>query len=148
MARDADPALLLELDRVSLRFGGVSALTDVSFDCRAGEVHALVGENGSGKSTLLGIASGFVEPDRQLTPLQRSNLDPGYASVGRYITEASRHLEPGGLLTLGFSLQLGRLELIEEIAAAAGLTVRIARSEEPTAERPYDLQLLHLTPPA
>src|SRR4029079_6229141 len=38
-------------------------LTDVSFDCRAGEVHALVGENRSGKSTLLGIASGFVDPD-------------------------------------------------------------------------------------
>ena len=32
-------------------------------DCRAGEIHALVGENGSGKSTLLGIASGFLAPD-------------------------------------------------------------------------------------
>ena len=43
---------------LSKAFGAVQALSDVSVDCRAGEIHALVGENGSGKSTLLGIASG------------------------------------------------------------------------------------------
>ena len=57
---------VLALRGVSKAFGPVQALSDVSVDCRAGEIHALVGENGSGKSTLLGIASGFLAPDEGL----------------------------------------------------------------------------------
>jgi ribose transport system ATP-binding protein len=56
-------ATVLRLLGVSKAFGAVQALHDVSLDCRAGEVHALVGENGSGKSTLLNVASGFLAPD-------------------------------------------------------------------------------------
>jgi ABC-type sugar transport system ATPase subunit len=54
---------VLSVRGLSKAFGAVQALRDVSVDCRAGEIHALVGENGSGKSTMLGIASGFLAPD-------------------------------------------------------------------------------------
>lgn len=110
-------------------------------DVRLGDVYDPLGPEERFDLIFWNMPFGFVEPDRRLTPLQRSNLDPGYAAVRRYITEGPRHLTAGGLLTLGFSLFLGRLDLIEEIAAAAGLTVRIAQSEEPVPERPYDLQL-------
>jgi ribose transport system ATP-binding protein len=56
--------LILSLQGVSKRYGAVQAVREVSLECRAGEIHAVLGENGSGKSTLLGMASGFVEPDR------------------------------------------------------------------------------------
>ncbi len=55
--------LVLTLDNVSKTYPGVRALDHVTLDCRAGEVHAILGENGSGKSTLMKIASGTVRPD-------------------------------------------------------------------------------------
>ena len=56
-----DPSL--RLSGISKRFPGVQALRDVSLECVAGEVHAVLGENGSGKSTLLKIASGALTAD-------------------------------------------------------------------------------------
>jgi rhamnose transport system ATP-binding protein len=54
---------LLKLTNVSKSFAGVHALKGVSFELRAGEIHALVGENGAGKSTLIKIISGAHQPD-------------------------------------------------------------------------------------
>jgi len=65
---------VLSVRGVSKAFGAVQALRDVSVDCRAGEIHALVGENGSGKSTLLGIASGFLAPDDGIVEIGGSRL--------------------------------------------------------------------------
>jgi simple sugar transport system ATP-binding protein len=53
----------LRLARISKHFGGVSALDNVDWDVRAGEVHCLVGENGCGKSTLIKIVAGVHAPD-------------------------------------------------------------------------------------
>ncbi|TYB49360.1 sugar ABC transporter ATP-binding protein [Actinomadura chibensis] len=54
---------LLAVERVSKSFAGNRVLNEVSFDVRAGEVLALVGENGAGKSTVLGLITGLLAPD-------------------------------------------------------------------------------------
>ena len=56
-----DPAL--DMEGISKGFPGVQALDAVSFDCHAGEVHAICGENGAGKSTLIKILGGIYQPD-------------------------------------------------------------------------------------
>ena len=56
-----DPILVFR--GVTKRFGGATALDNVDFDLRPGEIHGLVGENGAGKSTLMKILSGVHTPD-------------------------------------------------------------------------------------
>ena len=53
---------ILQVKDVSLRFGGVQALSEVSFDVRRGEVRAIIGPNGAGKSSMLNVINGFYHP--------------------------------------------------------------------------------------
>ncbi len=54
--------VLLEVRDISLRFGGVAALANVSFDILKGEIRAIIGPNGAGKSSMLNVINGFYFP--------------------------------------------------------------------------------------
>jgi branched-chain amino acid transport system ATP-binding protein len=61
--RDVDlSAALLAVENVSLSFGGVQALSDVSFDIQKGEIRAIIGPNGAGKTSMLNVINGFYQP--------------------------------------------------------------------------------------
>jgi branched-chain amino acid transport system ATP-binding protein len=53
---------LMEMRNITLRFGGVEAIKDISFDIREGEIRAIIGPNGAGKSSMLNVISGFYHP--------------------------------------------------------------------------------------
>ena len=56
--------VLLAIEDVSLAFGGVKAVSGVSFDIRKGEIRAIIGPNGAGKTSLLNIINGFYQPQQ------------------------------------------------------------------------------------
>lgn len=60
----ADGEVLLDLRNVSLAFGGVKAITDISFDIRKGEIRAIIGPNGAGKTSMLNVINGFYTPQQ------------------------------------------------------------------------------------
>ena len=56
--------ILLSVENVSLSFGGVRAISDVSFDIRKGEIRAIIGPNGAGKTSMLNVVNGFYRPQQ------------------------------------------------------------------------------------
>jgi ABC-type sugar transport system ATPase subunit len=101
--------VVLVADRVSKAFPGVLALDDVSFEVRASEVNALVGENGAGKSTLIKLMAGFYTPDRGEIRVGGNALraDPAAAhEAGIATIHQEHHLIPS--MTVAENLLLGR----------------------------------------
>ena len=70
---------LLDVIDVSVRFGGLHALEEVSFNVADGEIFGLIGPNGAGKTTLFNCVSGLLRPDRGL--VMYDGLDVGRAPV-------------------------------------------------------------------
>ena len=65
---------LLEVENLTKRFGGLTAVNNVSFHIDEGEIVGLIGPNGSGKTTLFNLISGFLEPDSGTVKLRGEDI--------------------------------------------------------------------------
>ena len=76
--------VLLAVERISLSFGGVKALNDISFDVREHEIRAIIGPNGAGKSSLLNVINGVYHPQQGTITYrgrERREMDPHAAAA-------------------------------------------------------------------
>jgi rhamnose transport system ATP-binding protein len=85
---------LLAVSGITKAFAGVHALRGVSFDLKAGEVHALVGENGAGKSTLIKIITGAHRPDSGTVELDGQRLLHNTPLLSRSLGIAAIYQQP------------------------------------------------------
>ena len=67
---------VIEMRNISLRFGGVEAIREVSFDIRPGEIRAIIGPNGAGKSSMLNVINGFYHPQEGEVWYEGDKRDP------------------------------------------------------------------------
>jgi branched-chain amino acid transport system ATP-binding protein len=106
-------AAALEVDHVSVHFGGVAALTDVSLGAEAGTVTGLIGPNGAGKTTLFNVITGLQRPNR-------GSVSLGGADVTRMGTHRRARL--------GLARTFQRLELFSTLSAVDNVRVGLEAS--------------------
>ena len=101
--------LLLRATAIAKSYAGVQALKSASFELRAGEVHALVGENGAGKSTLIKIITGAVVPDSGDIKLNGQSIAHNSPRVAKSLGIAAIYQQPALFpeLTVAENIALG-----------------------------------------
>jgi len=106
---NTDGTTLLRVEHLSMRFGSVTALDDVSLSVPAGRVTALLGDNGAGKSTLIRILAGVHQPTggRYLIDGEPVHLDSPRAALARGIATVHQDLALIPLLSVWRNFFLG-----------------------------------------
>lgn len=108
--------LLLQVDNISLSFGGVKAISNISFDVKKGEIRAIIGPNGAGKTSMLNVINGFYHPQEGKITFrgkERISMRP-HEAVGQGIARTFQNVALfKGMSTLD-NIMTGRSELMKK----------------------------------
>ncbi len=112
---------LLDVDDVTLRFGGVTALRDVSFKVTEGDIHAIIGPNGAGKSSLLNCISGLYRPQEGQIRLQTGTAPTTEGGPVTLSTHQLTKLPPHRIARLGVARSFQNIELFHAMSVLENL---------------------------
>ncbi|MGY1721092.1 MULTISPECIES: ABC transporter ATP-binding protein [unclassified Blastococcus] len=121
----------VEVDGVSVRFGAINALSDVSFTVAPGTIHAIIGPNGAGKSTMFNVLSGVYRANEGQVRFGEHRLDQmrPYKIAGIGVARAFQNIALSGTQSVAENLMLGRHHLTKAGFLSAGLRLPRATRE-------------------
>jgi len=133
---------LLQVERVSRRFGGLLAVNDVSLTAQQGRITALIGPNGAGKTTLFALISGFLRPSNGAIRYGGADVtgEPPHRLARRGIARTFQIVQPFGGLTVRDNILVGAHLRHPARAAAVAAAERVgcALGLEAMLDRPAD----------
>ncbi len=122
---------VVEVENVSVRFGAIKALSDVSFTVAPGAIHAIIGPNGAGKSTMFNVLSGVYHVAEGQVRFGDARLDRmrPYQIAGIGVARAFQNIALSSTQSVAENLMLGRHHLTKAGFIAAGLRLPRATRE-------------------
>jgi branched-chain amino acid transport system ATP-binding protein len=129
---------LLRVDDLGIRFGGLAALAEVSFEVAKGEILGLIGPNGAGKSTVFNVLTGLYRPDSGEVSFAGESLLglPPHGIARRGIARTFQNTEVFRPLSVVDNVRVGlHSRLRGSVVAAALWSPRVAREERAARER-------------
>lgn len=124
--------VVLDLQNISLRFGGVKALTDISFNVREHEIRAIIGPNGGGKSSMLNVINGVYHPQEGrilFRGVERKAMEP-YMAASQGIARTFQNIALFKGMSVLDNIMTGRLNHMKSSILAQALWWGPASREE------------------
>jgi branched-chain amino acid transport system ATP-binding protein len=116
----SDAAPILELDGVTKRFGGLTAVSNVSFTVPAGEILGIIGPNGAGKTTLFNVISGYYRPESGRVVFAGHDVtgQAPHAICRLGLTRTFQLVKPFGNLSVIDNVMIGALTRLPTVSSA------------------------------